>query len=66
MEEECLSGEARGLPQFHCGYLWPRRGVGDRLTARCKLTWLAHSLQPSACPSLSLRNVSLGDSDQMQ
>lgn len=40
--------------------------VGDRLTARCKLTWLAHSLQPSACPSLSLRNVSLGDSDQMQ
>ena len=24
-----LSGEARGLPQFHCGYLWPCWGVRD-------------------------------------
>lgn len=34
------------------------------MTARRKLTWLAHSLQPSACPFLNLRNVSLKDSDQ--
>lgn len=66
-------GEGGGLGEARvacCSFATVIYGLAEAsvtgLTARCKLTWLAHCLPPSACPSLGVRNVSFGDSDQTQ
>jgi hypothetical protein len=61
---DCIPGVAMACCSFIAVIYGPAGASVTPLTACCKLTWLPHSLWPSACPSLSLRDVNLRDRDQ--